>query len=106
MELALDPVVLPPASRNVVVPWLSREAVPVVRPPASRNVVLPWLLGEAVPMVRPRASRNVVCGSALAVVAVNTAAAQISFSIRGVLIVGPPAAAGMGAQTSGRPAGC
>src|SRR6266498_3399101 len=54
------PVVRPPASRNVVVPLLSRVAVPVVRPPASRNVLVPLLSVVTVPVVRPLALRNVV----------------------------------------------
>ena len=36
------PVVRPLASRNVVVPLLSRVAVPVVRPEPSRNVLVPF----------------------------------------------------------------
>jgi hypothetical protein len=54
------PVVRPPASRNVVVPLLSRVAVPVVRPEPSRNVFMPFESVVTVPVVRPLASRNVV----------------------------------------------
>ena len=54
------PVVRPLASRNVVVPLLSRVAVPVVRPEPSRNVLVPLLSVLTVPVIRPLASRKVV----------------------------------------------
>ena len=55
------PVVRPVASRNVVVPLLSRVAVPVVRPEPSRNVLMPFKLVVTVPVIRPEPSRIVVC---------------------------------------------
>jgi len=58
------PVVRPPASRNVVVPLLSRVAVPVVRPEPSRNVFMPFESVLTVPVMRPAPSRNVVCADA------------------------------------------
>ena len=55
------PVVRPPASRNVVVPFESVLAVPVIRPEPSRNVFCPLLSVVTVPVIRPLASRMIVC---------------------------------------------
>ena len=76
------PVVRPPASRNVVVPLLSRVAVPLVRPEPSRNVLVPLLSVVTVPVVRPLASRNVVwfCADA-AVIMASVSAAMVSVFI-------------------------
>ena len=54
------PVVRPPASRNVVVPLLSRVAVPVVRPEPSRNVFMPFASVVTVPVIWPVELRYVL----------------------------------------------
>jgi hypothetical protein len=83
-------VILPEASRKVVLPEEFVVELPVVLPDGSRYVVLPEELVVALPVVRPEESRYVVLDWAEAMLTDDTAKVIAAHTVKTVFIFHSP----------------